>query len=452
MSDRAADLDTPTWITGAAGASTLSVRRCRLEVLAGPDLGLIHEVESTLLQVGARRGCDLVLNDDKVSGHHFEIALDERGYRLRDLGSKNGTWIGPVRVMDAYVAPGTTIHVGTTRLRFQPLGESVQIKLSEGDRFGGQVGRSMVMRELFARLERLAPSDTTVLVTGETGTGKELVAEALHEHSPRSAGPFVVVDCGSIPANLIESDLFGHEKGAFTGATSHRVGAFERASGGTIFIDEIGELPLELQPKLLRVLEQREVRRVGGGRTIPVDIRVIAATNRDLAVEVNHGRFREDLYYRLAVARVHVPPLRDRREDILLLVEHFRDGLPGAAPLDRATLELMMRHDWPGNVRELRNAVERLLILAEMPSELAVRRPPRPAAPSIQASEAPLANPPLTLSLDLDEPFRALKLEFERAYVQALLEKHGGNITSAARVAGLDRVSIHKMLHRLGLR
>jgi DNA-binding NtrC family response regulator len=229
------------------------------------------------------------------------------------------------------------------------------------------------------------------------------------------------------------------------------VGAFERASGGTVFIDEIGELPLELQPKLLRVLERREVRRLGGQKPLPVDIRVVAATHRDLGVEVNHGRFREDLYYRLAVARLHLPPLRDRREDIPLLVEHFRESLPGAKAIDRATLDLMMRYDWPGNVRELKNAVERALVLEEMPTALGAVGPlPQPAPAAAAPAEAP--HHTLTLTLDLEVPFRAVKLEFERAYVQGLLERHGGNISAAARAAGLDRVSIHKMLHRLGLR
>jgi DNA-binding NtrC family response regulator len=444
------DLATPTWVTRAAsGASTLRVRRCRLEVTAGPDTGVTRDIGTAAIRVGARRDCDLPLSDPKVSGHHFEIVLEERGYRVRDLGSKNGTWLGNVRVNDAYIAPGGTIQVGSTRLAFQPLGDSVAIELSDDDRFGSLVGRSIVMRELFTRLARLAETDTTVLVTGETGTGKELVAQAIHDRSPRAAGPLVILDCSAIPANLIESELFGHEKGAFTGATTAHVGAFERADGGVIFLDEIGELPLDLQPKLLRVLERRELRRVGGERTLPVDIRVVAATNRDLGIEVNRGRFREDLYYRVAVARVHMPPLRDRREDIPLLVEHFRAMLPNAGVVDKATLDMLVRHDWPGNVRELKNAVERVAILWEVPTALAGAR--EPAASAVMNQEVRSGHG-VTMTFDLDVPFRDVKLEFERAWVAALLERHGGNVSAAARAAGVDRVSIYKMINRLGLR
>ena len=329
------------------------------------------------------------------------------------------------------------------------------------------IGRSVKMRELFARLEKLAKTDTTVLVTGETGAGKELVAEALHDHSPRAKnnGPFVVLDCGSIPPNLIESELFGHERGAFTGATASYAGAFERAHGGTIFLDEIGELPLAMQPKLLRVLERKEVRRVGGAKTIEVDVRIVAATNRDLGVEVNRGRFREDLYYRLAVARVHVPPLRDRKEDIPLLIENILAATPGGegAHITPDTIDLMMKHDWPGNVRELRNVIERAVLLAESPeSEDALRRAPQPAAakaePSITVTPSQTAtstDATMTVPVDVSIPFKNAKQnvisEFERRYISRLLAQHDGNISAAARAAGIDRMSIHTMLHRLGL-
>ncbi|MDB4980312.1 MAG: sigma54 specific transcriptional regulator, Fis family, partial [Myxococcales bacterium] len=357
------DLRTGTWVSPGLDdvlASSLRVRRCRLTVVAGPDAGLTRDFEAVVIRVGARAGADLTLEDAKVSRTHFEIRLDAQGYRLRDLESTNGTFVAGLRVRDVYVPPGASIYVGDTRLRFDPLDESVEIELAPVDRYAGLVGRSVVMREMFARLALIAPTEATVLVTGETGTGKELVAEALHGQSRRRGGPFVVLDCGAIPANLMESEAFGHERGAFTGATAAHVGAFERADGGTLFLDEIGVLPLELQPKLLRALERKEIRRVGGSAMKKVNIRVVAATNRDLAVEVNRGRFREDLYYRLAVAHVAVPPLRERREDIPLLVDHIVASLPGGR--ERApraeTIELMQRHEWPGNVRELRNLVE----------------------------------------------------------------------------------------------
>src|SRR6476619_6513715 len=357
------DLRSGTWVTYVGGRATSArLRRCRVEVTSGPDAGLVRDVEAPVIRIGARRGNDVQLTDSKVSGLHCEIRLDDRGYRLRDLDSTNGTYV--------------------SQLRIEPLGDSVEIELSDTDRFGSMIGRSVKMRELFARLEKLAKSDTTVLVTGETGAGKELVAEALHDHSPRSRGAFVVLDCGSIPPNLIESELFGHERGAFTGATTSYAGAFERAHGGTVFLDEIGELPLAMQPKLLRVLERKEVRRVGGAKTIEVDVRIIAATNRDLGVEVNRGRFREDLYYRLAVARVHVPPLRDRKDDLPLLIDHILATTPGGetAQIAQETIDLMTKHDWPGNVRELRNVIERAVLLAETPdTEDSLRRTPQAA-------------------------------------------------------------------------
>ena len=468
-----------TYVDGLAAG--LFVRKCRLQVLSGPDAGEPKDYETSVLRIGARRGCDLELSDTKVSGLHCEIRLDERGYRLRDMESTNGTWVGGYRVQDLYINPGTVIHVGASRIRFEPLGDGVELQLSAQDRFGGLVGRSVKMREMFARLERIAVTDATVLVTGDTGTGKELVAEALHESSPRAAGPFVVLDCGAIPPNLVESELFGHERGAFTGASSTYVGAFERADKGTVFLDEIGELPLDLQPKLLRVLERKEVRRIGGSKTINVDIRVVAATNRDLGVEVNKGRFREDLYYRLAVARVHVPPLRERRDDIPLLVEHFLATLPNGdkTKLRPETLELMKKHEWPGNVRELRNVIERAVLLSEAPgSEHALRRSYMPGtrtpgaqtagattlpavnAPSGGGPPPPQPGPieppaPLQVQIDTSIPFKLAKQdlveEFERRYIRALLEEHGGNISAAARAAGIDRMSIHKILHRLGL-
>ena len=459
------DLRSGTWVTYIGGRATSArLRRCRVEVVSGPDAGLIRDIEASVIRVGARRGNDVQLSDSKVSGLHAEIRLDDRGYRLRDLDSTNGTYVSSLRINDIYITPGTQIALGSSRLKFEPLGESVEIELADTDRYGSMIGRSVKMRELFARLEKLARSDATVLVTGETGAGKELVAEALHDNSPREKGPFVVLDCGSIPPNLIESELFGHERGAFTGATTSYAGAFERAHGGTVFLDEIGELPLGMQPKLLRVLERKEVRRVGGTKTIEVDVRIIAATNRDLGVEVNRGRFREDLYYRLAVARVHVPPLRDRLDDLSLLIEHILATTPGgeAAQIAQETIDLMMKHDWPGNVRELRNVIERAVLLAESPeNEDSLRRAPAPpprSEPSITVTPSQTAtstDATMTVPVDVGIPFKMAKQnvisEFERRYISRLLAQHDGNISAAARAAGIDRMSIHKMLHRLGL-
>jgi DNA-binding NtrC family response regulator len=459
------DLRSGTWVTYVGGRVTSArLRRCRIEVTSGPDAGLVRDVEAQVIRIGARRGNDVQLTDSKVSGLHCEIRLDDRGYRLRDLDSTNGTYVSSLRINDVYIQPGAQIALGGTRMKFEPLGDSVEIELADTDRFGSMIGRSIKMRELFARLEKLAKTDTTVLVTGDTGVGKELVAEALHDTSPRKDGAFVVLDCGSIPPNLIESELFGHERGAFTGATSSYAGAFERAHGGTVFLDEIGELPLGMQPKLLRVLERKEVRRVGGSKTVEVDVRIVAATNRDLGVEVNRGRFREDLYYRLAVARVHVPPLRERKDDLPLLIEHILATTPGGetAQIAQETIDLMMKHDWPGNVRELRNVIERAVLLAETPdSEDALRRAPPPSPksePSITVTPSQTATSSeasMTVPVDVTIPFKHAKQnvisEFERRYISRLLAQHDGNISAAARAAGIDRMSIHKMLHRLGL-
>lgn len=453
----------------------MRVRRCRVNVLSGPDEGLVRDIESSSIRVGARQGNDVQLSDSGVSGLHFEITLEDRGYRLKDLDSTNGTFVAGLRVNDIYIRPETVIQVGTTKMRFEPLSESVEVELANSGRFGGMIGDSVKMRQLFARLEKIAPSNATVLITGETGVGKELVAEAMHEMSPRSKGPFVVLDCGSIPQNLIESELFGHERGAFTGATSAHAGVFERADGGVVFLDEIGELPLSMQPKLLRALERKEVRRIGGSKMINVDIRVVAATNRDLGVEVNRGRFREDLYYRLAVARVHVPPLRERSEDVSLLIEHFLEITPGAEGtlLAPETIELMKKHDWPGNVRELRNVIERAVLLSESPmtktalggahSSRAASAPEeqdettqkRNTDPPPAAASSPIPDDAMRVVVDTKTPFKVLKQEmiseFERRYITQLLEEHSHNISSAARAAGIDRMSIHKMLNRLGL-
>ncbi len=458
------DLRSGTWVTFIGGrAASARLRRCRVEVVAGPDAGLVRDIEASVIRIGARRGNDVQLSDSKVSGLHCEIRLDERGYRLRDLDSTNGTYVSALRINDVYLQPGGQFSCGGSKLRFEPLGESVEIELSTQDRFGSMIGRSVRMRELFARLEKLAASDVTVLVTGETGVGKELVAEALHDHSPRVNGPFVVIDCGSIPPHLIETELFGAERGAFTGAGASYPGAFERASGGTVFLDEIGELPLAMQPKLLRVLESKEVRRVGGSSSIDVDIRVIAATNRDLGVEVNRGRFREDLFYRLAVARVQVPALRDRRDDIPLLIDHLLANTPdgGDTQLATETIDLMLKHDWPGNVRELRNVIERAVLLAESPQgpDSFQKSHSSPAAvgavtltPSTTATAAEVM---MSVPVDVSVAFKTAKQdvinEFERRYILKLLAQYDGNISAAARAAGIDRMSIHKMLHRLGI-
>jgi DNA-binding NtrC family response regulator len=300
------------------------------------------------------------------------------------------------------------------------------------------------MRQVYALLERGAEADVTVLVEGETGTGKELAARAVHEHSDRSSNPFQIVDCGAVSPTLIEAELFGHVRGSFTGADRDRPGAFELANQGTLFFDEIGELPLALQPKLLRALETREVRRIGGTTRIPVDVRFVAATNRNLADEVKRGRFREDLFYRLNVFRVVMPPLREHREDIPLLVKHFLEPLSDS-PLSDDLLERMSQLDWPGNVRELRNAVERAVVLAR--GEKSARTPAGPGATAAGDEDGALP-----LEVDASRPFKEVKAEvvarFERAYLDKVLERTRGNISAAAREAGIDRKHMERLIRK----
>ncbi len=434
-----------TWVTfDGSEPTSVQIRRCQLQVVSGPDAGLNREFSAPTIRIGAHQEADLVLTDRKVSGTHVEIALDERGYRVRDLESTNGTFIHGIRVNDAYVPPGTTISIGKTELRFVPLNESVSVPLWPEPQFHSLIGRSVPMRRLFSILERIATTDATVLIDGETGAGKELIADAIHQQSHRADGPFVVIDCGAVPPNLFESELFGHEKGAYTGAVSTKPGAFERAHGGTLFLDELGELPLEMQPKLLRAVQSKQVRRVGGSQLIDCDVRLVAATNRDLAVEVNRGNFRDDLYYRIAVARVHVPPLRERKEDIALLVDHFVGQL---GTKDRALPDDFVArardYSWPGNVRELRNAVERALILPNHPAAFGAVAPAR------------VSNGDGWPPIDIELPFKVAKKqfvdEFDRRFTRALLDRHDWNISAAARAAGVDRMSIYKLLQRLGL-
>jgi transcriptional regulator with GAF, ATPase, and Fis domain len=418
-----------------------------------------REFAQTVVRVGGKPGNDLVLRDETVSRFHFEIALDEHGFRLRDLGSTNGTLVDGWRAADLYLRPGAEIRIGQSKVVFEPSEERAELPLSEDERFGALVGRSAAMRELFATLGRIAPTSFTVLIEGETGTGKEGVADAIHQASPRSKAPFVVFDCAAVSGNLLESEFFGHERGAFTGAETTRSGCMEEAHRGTLFLDEIGELPLDLQPKLLRALERREFRRVGGTRVHTVDVRVVAATNRDLAREVNQGTFRDDLYYRLGVVRVRIPPLRERPEDVRLLAEHFlRTSLtddPALAERVLATVpagdwERLERYPWPGNARELRNVVDRALALGTDASPL--RFDPAAAGPGVPRGPVRPTTP--APPVDLDRPMLPQRAElvvaFEKAYLTGVLERHDGKYSRAASAAGIDRMYFKRLLRRHG--
>jgi DNA-binding NtrC family response regulator len=443
--------ETATRIHKRAGKLVASVRRIRLTTG-----GRGHELAATAIRVGTHPANDLVIDDAAVSRIHFEILADAHGFRMRDLGSTNGTFVDGCRANDIYLRPRARIELGDTEIIFEPLADEVELEVGAADHFGPLLGKSAAMRRMFGVLESVAPTDATVLIEGESGTGKELVAEAIHTASARGVQPLVVFDCAAVARNLIEAELFGNEKGAFTGADSARAGRLEEADGGTLFLDEIGELPLDLQPKLLRALERREVRRVGGSKTHKIDVRIVAATNRDLAREVNAKTFREDLYYRLAVVRVVVPPLRERLDDLPLLV----DGLlrrawrtPSEVPsivacFGEATWKGLRAHLWPGNVRELRNAVDRAIALAhgKPPTEILANAPTPPAA--MPASSDPFA-------VDLERPFLDQKAElvarFEADYLRRLLAAHGNNATRAASIAGIDRTYLKRLIAKHGL-
>ena len=311
------------------------------------------------VRIGSAPNNDVTVFDSSVSRYHCELRHTDEGFLLRDLGSTNGTVVGGLRIKEALIQDEIMIQLGRSTIRFLPGEEETRVDPSKDVKFGQLVGRTRQMRDIFGILEKVSATDLTATIQGETGTGKDLVALAIHEASPRSDGPFVVFDAGAVASNLIESELFGHEKGAFTGATEQRQGAFERADGGTLFIDEIGELALELQPKLLRALEQREVQRVGGSKRIPVDVRVVCATNRSLVEEVKKARFRDDLYFRISVVVLALPPLRDRREDIeLLIISVPQVCVSRSSTQPPDAVSVLQNYDWPGNVRELRNVIE----------------------------------------------------------------------------------------------
>ncbi|WP_224246752.1 sigma 54-interacting transcriptional regulator [Hyalangium gracile] len=400
-----------------------------VEAIEGPGRGARATLSSGTLLVGSDSACELPLEDPTVSRRHVVLELLAGAVRVRDLGSRNGTRYLGARIREARVPVGGSVTVGKTTLRISPAKASRRV-LSEREELHGLLGKSVAMRQLFADLERLGPQKAPVLIRGETGSGKEMVARALHALSgpEESRGPFVVFDCSSVSPNLLESELFGHNKGAFTGADRDRVGVVEAANGGTLFLDEIGELPLAQQPKLLRLLETQEFRRVGDGQVRRSEFRLLSATHRDLEAEVRAKRFREDLYFRLAVTSVTIPPLRERPEDIPLLAAHFARQLTGMdIALAPATLAALQCDPWRGNVRELRNAVQRVVALGSL------------EAPAPEQSGAPLA---------FNEARDKLLEQFERDYLGALLARHKRNISAAARESKLSRSQFYRLLER----
>jgi len=449
-----------------ANPRRIHIRRAAIRCVSGPEAGDSWLMELDVIRIGSAKTCDIVITDPTVSRRHAEIRRGKDGVILRDLGSTNGTFVGQVRAKEVYLGPDTHFRVGRTELHFKPDDEIIDVEPSSEDHFENLVGNSVAMREVFGILERVAPTDLTVLILGETGTGKELASRAVHSRSKRNQGPLVVFDCGAAPDNLIESELFGHQRGAFTGAVEARPGVFEMAHGGTIFLDEIGELPLDLQPKLLRVLEQREVRRVGASKTKPIDVRVVAATNRNLREEVDAGRFREDLYYRLAVVQMAMPPLRDRLEDLDRLAQHLltrSSHNTDIQSIDPEVLHIFSSYHWPGNVRELNNVIERSLPFCDGTVITIDGLPDSLRSGSGETYSGTTSTSPIPLSqhsaVSTDPgpalPFKDAKDQiieaFERQYVEDLLDRHEGNVSKAARAADMDRKSITRLMKKHGI-
>jgi DNA-binding NtrC family response regulator len=439
--------------------ATLTTAR-RIEVRGGRLLVDTKDGKKSVLigrdpvVVGRDEGCTVVIPDRHVSAVHAELTATERGVRIRDLGSRNGTWVGDLSVNDAYLTATTKLAFGAVDARFEVTAPE-QLRIESPDRFGELYGASFGMRQLFAQLAKVAPTELTVLVEGETGTGKELVAKAIHDASPRRKEPFVIVDCGAIAPTLAESLLFGHERGAFTGAHAKRESPFVEAKGGTVFLDELGELPIDVQPKLLRALAERRVQSVGGSGYRSFDARIVAATRRDLLSMVADGSFRSDLYFRLAQMRVSLPSLRARTDDIPGLVAHLLSAAGASDAIKRVSRETMarlMRHDWPGNVRELRNAVSVALALAGKDSAVEIASyvgPPatfRPADDPVTHASTHAAAAPT-----YHEGKRRALAAFEREYFSRLLSECSGSVVEVSRRSKLQRAHVRKYLREHGL-
>ena len=447
-------VEAPTLILSRNGVpDSLVVQKCKLLVVSGPAQGQEFVVDKDQFSIGAGEQNAVVLTDSAVSKHHCEIQLLPDGYLIRDMGSTNGTMVKGVRVTEAFLNQGAEFQLGNTKIIFCPLQEARHYALSHAEAFGELIGHSVSMRRVFHLAETYAPTDATILIEGETGTGKEVLAEELHRHSKRKDRPFVVIDCAALARELTESELFGHTKGSFTGATTDRKGAFEHGNGGTVFLDEISDLHPDLQPKLLRVLEKREIRRVGSNDRKTVDVRIICATNKKLEGEVNTGRFREDLFYRLSVVHIDLAPLRKRKQDIALLTRKFvkefhgADALNDLVDFDR-TMEAFANHDWPGNVRELRNVVEIAACAGQRPIDLQAFLYLGRVKSQEQQGRADAHS--------ADRPFKDAKSDligrFERDYIRDMLERHGGNISRAAQEAGIERAYLQRLIRKYDMK
>ncbi len=433
---------------------TVDLATVRLEVVAGPDIGKTFELDpdahsAVRVFAGKSTACELALSDELVSRRHCAFELDGSGVRLTDLDSTNGTTVNGVRALAALLFGGELVRIGDTTIAVR-FGDKKPRRLPGATRFGRVLGTSPEMTRLYPVFERLARADVPVILEGETGTGKEVLAEALHEASPRASGPFVVFDCTTSPAGLLESRLFGHERGAFTGAVASRPGVFEDASGGTLLIDEIGDLDIALQAKLLRAVQSGQVQRLGGSAWIKTNVRIIAATRRDLEREIQAGRFRDDLYFRLAVARVEIPPLRRRTGDIRLLAEHFwSTAAKDAGPIPEDLVARFESYAWPGNVRELFNAVAHHAALGEL-ADLGSQKLSAASEESPKDAARDVVDTVIERELPFTQARDHVMRSFEERYVDAMLAKHDGNISKAAAAAGIARRYFYTIRTRRG--
>ncbi len=445
-------------------SGTPVVRTYRLVVSDGPDQGKEHVLELGTTLVGSHPSTDFVLTDPRVSRRHCELRVVADGVQVRDLGSKNGIFVGRVKVEQAVLLPGAKLRLGDTKIAVHNLDASVEV----GDlaTFGDLRTESPAMKSVFGLLSRASTSDATILLEGETGVGKDVLARTIHAQSHRAKGPLVVFDCSAVSESLIAGELFGHKKGAFTGATTDRAGVFEEAAGGTVFLDEVGELSLDLQPMLLRALENRQVRRVGEAKSRDIDVRVVAATNRDLMAEVKAGRFRQDLFYRLAIVKVSVPPLRERKADLPLLAKVLleRLGLSGDV-LTRSDMRALTAYDWPGNVRELKNMLEQSMALSDehefvLLGPRGANEPGPPTAVDEDGDDDDFGEGENTMTgvggpLDVKKPYKEAREDvlrsFEQRYIESLLKAHDGNVSAAARAAGIDRNYVYRLMKRFGI-
>jgi transcriptional regulator with GAF, ATPase, and Fis domain len=439
---------TATVHTGSLPGATAAAR-CQLVVVEGPDAGRAAPLAlpDGAVTVGTDPACELALTDERVSRRHATVRAEAGRFTVVDHDSTNGTLYEGSAVREASVPLGATLKLGRSFVRVVPVARPLQVVPSRARRCGELVGESLVLREAFAVLELAADSDVTVLLEGETGTGKELAARAVHDLSARRKKPFVAIDCGALPESLLESELFGHVKGAFTGASAARAGAFARAHGGTLFLDELGGVSAAVQARLLRAVETRRVRPVGADDDRPADVRLLAASRHDLVARVADGSFRPDLYYRLSVVRVTLAPLRSRREDLPLLVTELlrRRGLePG--PIEGPGLDALMGHDWPGNVRELRNVVDRAVALSPRATSFADLRV---EIDGLAAVEDPW--PTVTPQVPWDESKALVLHAFERRYLRALMDANQGNLSAASRQSGVDRKHLRALLRRHGI-